>query len=68
MRTIHRNSVLAFPKTVDYGSAIEGPDGPVFMRTHRVTPSGVPGVPAWPIWRVLAVVAIALLGAVVIVF
>lgn len=39
-RTYHRNSVLAFPKTAEYGAAIERP-APMFARSRMA--SGVVG-------------------------
>lgn len=35
-RTYHRNSVLAFPKTAEYGAAIERP-APMFARSSSAS-------------------------------
>lgn len=35
-RTYHRNSVMAFPRTVEYGAAVERP-APVFARTRTAS-------------------------------
>lgn len=37
-RTYHRNSVMAFPRTVEYGAAIERP-APAFARTRGASKS-----------------------------
>lgn len=55
-RTYHRNSVLAFPKTAEYGAAIERP-APMFARS-RTASSSV----GWGLAIAATVVALILIG------